>query len=120
MRRVEGGGWRVEGGGWGDMFSFALNTSTIRQVGLVEQIHVAAAAGYDAIELWAADVETYLAGGGSLAEVAARLDDAGLARPSMISLKGWCDEDAALRARALEDCRRRLDLAARLGVARIV
>jgi sugar phosphate isomerase/epimerase len=101
-------------------FQFALNTSTIRTTPLLEQIRVAAAAGYDGIELWVADVEAHLASGGQLAEVAHALDDADLRRPSMISLRGWClaDEDAWLAASG--EIRRRLEIAAGLGVARIV
>ena len=101
-------------------FQFGLNTSTLRTTPLLEQIRVAAAAGYDAIELWAADVEAHLAAGGQLAEVAHALDDAGLARPSMISLRGWCVADEASWLAAADEVRRRLEIAAALGVRRIV
>ena len=101
-------------------FRFGLNTSTIQPTGLMEKIRIAAAAGYEAIELWAADVEAHVERGGTLADVASALDDAGLARPSMISLKDWCPENDAEVAQALETARRRLALAGVLGVERIV
>jgi sugar phosphate isomerase/epimerase len=101
-------------------FRYSLNTSTIQPAGLLEKIEAARAAGYDGIELWITDVEAWLEQGRPLADVRKALDDAGLARPSMIYLKGWCDDDPASRAAALDLCRRRLDLARKLGVERIV
>lgn len=101
-------------------FLYGLNTSTIRPAGLMEKIRIAAAAGYAAIELWIADVEEFLAGGGSVADVAKALDDHALLRPSMISLKDWCSGDQRLASSALEAARRRLDAARALGVQRIV
>ena len=101
-------------------FQYCLNASTIRGTPLLEQIRVAAAAGYDAIEFWAADVEAHLAAGGKLAEVAHALDDAGLRRPSMISLRGWWATDEAAWLAASDEIRRRLEMAAGLGVTRIV
>jgi 2-keto-myo-inositol isomerase len=101
-------------------FAFSLNTSTIQPASLMEKIRVTWAAGYDAIELWVMDVEAHLAAGKLLADVRKALDDAGLDRPSMIYLKGWWEPDAAVRRAALDECRRRLDIAAQLGVRRFV
>lgn len=103
------------------MFSYCLNTSTIQPAPLMEKIRVAEVAGYDAIELWVMDVEDFLDRKlGTLRDVRKALDDAGLDRPSMIYLKGWAEEDDALRAEELELCRRRLDIAAQLGARRFV
>jgi len=101
-------------------FLFGLNTSTIQPAGLMDKIRVASEAGYDAIELWAPDVEAYVEEGNSLSDVRKALDDAGLLRPSMIHLKDWHHPDAAKRSEALEAARRRLEIAKELGVARIV
>ena len=101
-------------------FYFCLNTTTIQPAGLLDKIRIARQAGYDAIELWITDVEAYLSSGGALSDVRHALDDAGLQRPSMIYLKDWCALDPGQRAAALDVCRRRLDLARQLGVARIV
>ena len=101
-------------------FRYSLNTSTIQPAGLLEKIRIAHQAGYDAIELWITDVEAYLEQGHPLADVRKALDDAGLLRPSMIYLKGWCDDDPRERAAAVDVCRRRLDIARELGVQRIV
>ncbi|MEC7678803.1 MAG: sugar phosphate isomerase/epimerase, partial [Planctomycetota bacterium] len=47
---------------------FALNTSTIRgqNLSIVEQIEVTAKAGFDGIEPWIRDLESYANEGGSL------------------------------------------------------
>ena len=49
-------------------FRFCLNTSTImgQKLGLVEEIEIAAKAGYVAIEPWINEIEKYVEGGGSL------------------------------------------------------
>jgi 2-keto-myo-inositol isomerase len=101
-------------------FLYGLNTSTIKPAGLIEKIRAAAAAGYDAIELWVVDVEAYVAEGGKLSDVRKALDDCGLQRPSMIYLKDWCAPDPAVRQKGLEEARRRLDTAAQLVAKRFV
>lgn len=101
-------------------FEFGLNTSTIRPVGLRQKIEIAGEAGYDAIELWIDDVEKYVEMGGSLTDVRQWLDDQGLKRPSMISIRDWCQASEEAFEKAMETAKRRLDMAARLGVVRIV
>ena len=101
-------------------FLFCLNTSTIRPASLMDKIAIVAEAGYDAIELWANDVEDYVAAGGNVGDVAKALDDAGLTRPSMISLRDWCTEDDNKFAAALDTARRRLEMARTLSVEHIV
>jgi sugar phosphate isomerase/epimerase len=101
-------------------FRFGLNTSTIRPASLMDKIRVTAEAGYDAIELWVNDVEAYVAEGHKLTEVTKRLDDLGLERPSMISLRDWCVEDDQEFQQAVEKARRQLDIARALKVERIV
>ena len=101
-------------------FLFGLNTSTIQPAGLLEKIRIAAAAGYDAIELWVTDVEAHLEQGGTLVDVQKALADTWLLRPSMIYLKGWCETDPARDKEGMETCRRRLEIAQKLAVERIV
>lgn len=101
-------------------FRFGLNTSTIQPASLMDKIKIAGQAGYDAIELWISDVEQYVEQGHPLADVVHALDDAKLARPSMISLRDWCEPDEAKFQQALQVARRRLDVARQLGVERIV
>lgn len=101
-------------------FTFGLNTSTIRPSSLMDKIRIAGEAGYDAIELWITDVEQYLEDGHPLNDVVKALDDQGLDRPSMITLRGWCDADDQRFDKAMEEARRRLDIARKLGIRRIV
>lgn len=101
-------------------FSYGLNTSTIQPVGLMDKIKIAGQAGYDAIELWINDVEKYVEEGHPLSDVVHALDDARLSRPSMISLRDWCEPDETRFQQALDIARRRLDVARQLGVQRIV
>jgi sugar phosphate isomerase/epimerase len=101
-------------------FLLGLNTSTIQPASLLDKIRIAHQAGYDAIELWITDVEDYLSSGGSLADVSKALGDTLLLQPSMIYLKDWWHQDAARDKQGMETCRRRLEIAYRLGVARMV
>jgi sugar phosphate isomerase/epimerase len=101
-------------------FLFGLNTSTIRPASLMDKIRITHEAGYDAIELWIEDVEKYQAEGHPASDVRKALDDAGLQRPSMISLRDWCEPDETKFRAALDVAKRRLDVARELGVERIV
>ncbi len=102
---------------------YCLNTSTVRvAVGdwgksrpLVEAITVAQKAGYAAIEPWVSEVDEYVAGGGTLAELGKRFADAGLAVPDLIGFAEWVCDDEARRKRGLEQARRDFDKATRIG-----
>ena len=58
-------------------FGYCLNTSTIRgqKIELVEKIEIAADAGYDGIEPWIREVETYVRQGGKVADLRKRIED---------------------------------------------
>ncbi|MFG0262207.1 MAG: sugar phosphate isomerase/epimerase, partial [Novipirellula sp. JB048] len=57
---------------------FTLNMSTLRgqELTLEEQVDVAAKAGYDGIEPWIRDLETFVERGGELAALRDRIRDA--------------------------------------------
>src|ERR1700720_4272045 len=61
-------------------FRFMLNTATImgQKLSLVDQVEVAAKAGYDAFEPWIRDLEAHVKDGGSLEDVKKRIADHGL------------------------------------------
>ena len=63
-------------------FIYSLNTSTIRgqNIPIVDEIAIAARAGYQAIEPWINELERYVQGGGSLRDLGRRIQDAGLSR----------------------------------------
>lgn len=101
-------------------FVYCLNTSTIRPQPLLEKIRVAAAAGYDGVELWFDEIDAYLQDGGTLADLRARLEDAGLKVPSLVALRQWWDTQGDAYTAAMRANRRKLDLAAALGAAHVV
>jgi 2-keto-myo-inositol isomerase len=101
-------------------FTYCLNTSTIRHTPLLEKLWVASAAGYEAIEPWNAEVDEYMARGGTLAELKTALGDAGLKVVSMIALGDWITAEGDAYARVLDECRRRMDQAVALGSPYIV
>ncbi|MFP4293136.1 MAG: sugar phosphate isomerase/epimerase family protein, partial [Cyclobacteriaceae bacterium] len=103
------------------LFTYCLNTSTIREqkLGLIGEIETAAKAGYDGIEVWIPTLQTFLEGGGSLAEVKKRADDLGLQIENAIGFAPWIVDDAAVRAKAFEQAKREMDMLAQIGCTRI-
>jgi len=98
-------------------FGYCLNTSTLKgfDLGILEQIDIAAAAGYGGVEPWVRDVVAYRDGGGHLATVGRRCADAGLKVAGAIAFFKWADADASVRAEALEDARRQMEVVAAIG-----
>lgn len=96
-------------------FQYSLNSSTIRPTPILQKIRVAEAAGYGAIELWHDDIDLHLQAGGKLADIRRAVDDHGLAVPTTIMLKGWCEPDGPAFERGWAECRRRLEQAAAIG-----
>jgi 2-keto-myo-inositol isomerase len=101
-------------------FLFCLNTATIRgqKLGIVKEIEVAAKAGYDAIEPWVDSVEQFTKAGGSLSELRKRISDLGLTVEGAIGFPEWIVDDAARRARGMEQAKREMDLVAQIGAKR--
>lgn len=96
-------------------FRYSLNSSTIRPTPILDKIRIAAAAGYEAIELWHDDIDLFLQRGGTLRDIRRALEDHGLVVPTTIMLKGWCEPDGPAYEAGLAECRRRLDQAAAVG-----
>jgi 2-keto-myo-inositol isomerase len=101
-------------------FTYCLNTSTIRPTPLLDKIKVAGRVGYQAIEPWNDEINAYLHLGGSMADLNKAIADEGLKVVSVIALHDWISTEGDAYARALEDCRRRMDQAASLGSPYIV
>jgi sugar phosphate isomerase/epimerase len=101
-------------------FRYCLNTSTLRGQGLtlVQEVEVAAQAGYQAIEPWVAEVEKFVKGGGKLADLGKRIAELGLSVESCVGFSEWITE-AAEAPGGLEDWKRDLDLVAQIGAKRI-
>ena len=96
-------------------FIYCLNASTIRPTPILDKIRIAGETGYSAIELWHDEIEAYVAAGGKLMDIRKALDDQRLQLPTTIYLRGWCDTTGAEHAAGLDECKKRLEDAAKLG-----
>ncbi len=102
-------------------FGYCLNTGTIRgqNLTLVEEIEVAAKAGYDGIEPWSRKIDAYVKQGGSLADLRKRISDLGLTVDSAIAFSPWIVDDDVKRAQGFEEAKRNMDALAQIGGTRI-
>jgi 2-keto-myo-inositol isomerase len=104
-----------------DRFLLGLNTSTIRgqKLSIVEEIAIAARAGYQAMEPWIDELEKFAASGGSLADLGKRFRDAGISVESAIGFFDWIVDDPDRRRKGLEAARRSMDLVRQIGGKRL-
>ena len=102
-------------------FKFSLNTATIRgqKLALVEEVEIAAKAGYHAIEPWLEELHRDVTDRGKAADLRKRISDLGLVVPSAIGFADWIGDDAARRAAGLEQWKRDADLVASIGGMRM-
>ncbi len=102
-------------------FGFSLNTSTIREqkVGIVREVEITAAAGYDAIEPWMGTLDEYVNGGGSLKDLGKRIRDLGLTVESAIGFAQWIVNDDLARKNGLEQAKRDMETLTQIGGKRI-
>jgi sugar phosphate isomerase/epimerase len=98
-------------------FKTALNASTLFPFDLdvTQQVRLAAEAGFDGIELWVKDLESYLERGGTTRELRALLAGSGVAAVNAIAFFAWADADDAARARGLAQAKREMRLLAEIG-----
>lgn len=92
-----------------------LNTSTIRPASLEDKLRVTANAGWDGIELWINELESYEEAGGNLKELAQRITDMGLYVPNVIGLWGCMPETREAYEESLTVTRERMRRAAEAG-----
>ncbi|HEX2973953.1 MAG TPA: sugar phosphate isomerase/epimerase family protein [Tepidisphaeraceae bacterium] len=102
-------------------FKYCLNTSTImgQKLSLVQQIEVVAKAGYDAIEPWIRDIETYAKEGNSLPDLKKRIADLGLTVENAIGFAAWVVDNDSQRQKGLEQSKRDMDLVSQIGGKRV-
>lgn len=95
--------------------------STIRgqNLSLLDQVNVAAKAGYDGVEPWVGDIEKYSKSGGSLPDLNKRIADAGMKVVSAIGFANWIVDDDAARAAGLENAKKEMELVRSIGGTRI-
>lgn len=98
-------------------FGYCLNTATLRghKLKLVQEIDLAARAGYQGIEPWLGEIDQYVKEGGSLKDLGKRLTDSGLQVASSIAFFEWIVDDEARRKKGFEAARRDMDRVRQIG-----
>ncbi|MFP6612644.1 MAG: sugar phosphate isomerase/epimerase [Pirellulales bacterium] len=101
-------------------FTVCLNTSTIKPQPLLEKIRIAAEAGFAGVELWINDIYEYVGRGGEVRDVERAIQEQGLIVPCMIALRQWGEAVGREYELILDEARRRMELAARIGSPYVV
>lgn len=98
-------------------FKYCLNTSTIRgqKLSLVEEIDIAAKAGYQAIEPWISEIEAHVQQGGMLSDLKKLINDSGLTVASAIGFAEWIVDDDARREKGLGRAQHDMELVQAIG-----
>ncbi|SOE23887.1 Sugar phosphate isomerase/epimerase [Spirosomataceae bacterium TFI 002] len=102
-------------------FTFCLNTSTImkQKIGLVEEIKLAAAVGYDGIEIWMRTLQEYVDNGGKLADIKKLANDLNIRIEDSIGFAKWVVDDETERKAAMEQLKVEMDMLSQIGCKRI-
>jgi 2-keto-myo-inositol isomerase len=101
-------------------FAYSLNASTIRPTPVLQQIQIAAKAGYKGIELWHDAIDRFISDGGTLRDIQQCLQDSGLSVPTTIYLGDWFDADPNQLATVMDECKRRMEQAVILGAPHVI
>ena len=98
-------------------FRISLNVSTIRpyKLSVDRQIEVCGAAGFNGIELWMSDIQTYQNNGGSLSNLAAKLKGNHLVLENIIGFAPWVADDPSKRDEGVQQMQREMEITAILG-----
>ena len=102
-------------------FTFCLNTSTIRgqNLSIVEEIKIAAEAGYDGVEIWMNRLQDHLKNGGTTKEIYDLSKDLNIKIEDCISFAEWIVDDPKKREAAYLQTRNEMELLAEVGCKRI-
>jgi sugar phosphate isomerase/epimerase len=104
-------------------FRYCFNTSTIAgqnlKVPLVEEVEIAAKAGYQGFEPWTRELDQYVKDGGSLKDLGKRIADRGLSVEDAIGFPEWIVDDDGRRKKGLEEARRCMDMVLQIGGKRL-
>ncbi len=105
----------------GKRFRYSLNMATIRgqKLSPVEEVDIAAEAGYQGIEPWIDRLREFAGQGGSLSDLKKRIDDHGLVVENVIGFSRWIFDNDAEQQVGLEKFEADMELAARIGATRI-
>lgn len=103
------------------LFRYCLNTSTImgQKLGVEQEMRLAAAAGYDGIEVWVRSLRQFVDAGGKLVDLATLADDLGLRVENAIGFAPWIVDDDFTRSEGLVEAEQDMEMLAALGCLRI-
>jgi len=98
-------------------FKLSLNASTLFpfDLNVINQINVAASAGYDGIELWVRDIQNYLEMVGSIKELTKCIDKSGIEVVNAITFFKWSDANEATRRQGLKEAEQEMALLKEIG-----
>ena len=98
-------------------FRISLNISTIRfyKLPVDRQINVCGTAGFDGIELWMSDIQTYRNNGGNLSDLAVKLKENRLVLENIIGFAPWAADDKNKRDEGILQMQREMEITAILG-----
>jgi len=102
-------------------FRFCLNTSTIsgQNPGLLKYVEIAAATGYDGVELWINDIRDYVNKGNSVESLAKYIKSKGISVYNIISFTSWMVDDEEKRKAGVKELEDEMKIANALGCRRI-
>jgi sugar phosphate isomerase/epimerase len=85
------------------------------KLSIVEEVEVAAKAGYGGVEVWTRNLRRRVESGRSLGDVKKRIDDLGLKVVSAIGFPRWAVDDDEQRAEGLESMKQEMDMVRQIG-----
>jgi 2-keto-myo-inositol isomerase len=102
-------------------FILGLNTSTIRgqKLSIVQEIEIAAKAGFQGMEPWIDELRRYAEAGGSLPDLGKRFRDAGIRVESAIDFFEWAVDDEPRRKKAMDAARKSMEILQKIGGKRL-
>lgn len=101
-------------------YEYSLNMSTImgQNIGFINEIKVAAQAGYTSCEIWVPTLQKYLNSGGSIAEAKSLINDTGIKIQNAIGFAQWIVDDPNIRSKALDQIKQEMEWLQELGCPR--
>uniref|UniRef100_UPI00404722A2 sugar phosphate isomerase/epimerase family protein n=1 Tax=Algoriphagus sp. TaxID=1872435 RepID=UPI00404722A2 len=102
-------------------FIFSLNTSTVRgqKLSLPKLIELAARAGYQGLEPWMMEIESYLKEGNSIASLKKLANDAGITLVDCIGFPTWMAQDEEKSKAGFIQMEKEMGILSELGCTRV-
>lgn len=101
-------------------YEYSLNMSTImgQNIGFLNEIKVAAKAGYGSCEIWVPTLQKYFDSGGTIQEAKSLINDSGIKIQNAIGFAQWIVDDPNVRSKALDQIKQEMEWLQELGCPR--